>query len=85
MRFDDILPHASDVWPPAMVSSFLFPWELQCQDACLVLLFKVGVGLLFDNADVASDAASMASRLNAIQVERRSRVCCFVDGIPFIN
>jgi hypothetical protein len=58
---------------------------MQCRDAFLVFLFKVDVDLLFDNADVASDAASIVSRSNAVQVERSSRVCHFADGIPFFH
>jgi hypothetical protein len=58
---------------------------MQCRDTFLVFLFEVDMELLFEDEEVASDAASMASRLDTIQVERRSRVCCFVDGIPFVH
>ncbi len=48
-------------------------------------LFKVDLELLFDDADVASNTALMASRLDAIQVERGSRVCYFGNSIPFVH
>ncbi len=58
---------------------------MQNWDAFLVFLLEVDMELLFDDADVASDAALMVSKLDALQVERRSRVCCFVNSIPFVH